>query len=155
MASRKKNNKTHTAGKGKNTHQMPGLIFNNVTVEEDTDNQKKAINRNDLIDSLRKSPNYSPKAKQWMWVGVIGISAIIFVLWGWAMKVQISFFNWNKTPESALLQKNQNNWDTLFVEAKEERQQSLAEKEVKDIVRHVLSNSILSATSTSSTSTTN
>lgn len=134
---------------------MPGLVFNNVTTQEDIDSQKKTVNRNDIIDSLQKSPNYSAKAKQWMWIGVIGISAIIFVLWGWAMKTQISFFNWGKTPESALLQKNQTNWDAIFAEAKEQRQQELIKLEVKDALKQVISNANINLSTNKTITTTN
>ncbi len=56
----------------------------------------------------------NPKAKMWLWIGVSSITAIILVLWGWATSISLASFSWEKTPEKKLVEKSQNEWDTLF-----------------------------------------
>ena len=65
---------------------------------------------------LEKFRRSQTKAKSWLWLGVVGISMIIFFFWGWSMVSNISLFSWRHTQENQLIQKTQNDWNQIFAE---------------------------------------
>lgn len=109
------------------------------------------LSAEDLIDFLAKSPQYGGKTKQWMWLGVIGMSAMIFILWGWSLKTQLSSFSWRNTPEKTLLNRAQTNWDAVYDETKKsELEKELNKREIKNSIQTMLSQSASKTTQTSS-----
>lgn len=105
---------------------MPSLIYQNIKLEDeaqctiipsnsDNSGQKKSRQekkaQENILETYKRSQN---KAKSWMWMGVVGISAIIFFFWGWSVVLRITTFNWNKSGEKTLIQNSQEDWNKLF-----------------------------------------
>lgn len=73
-------------------------------------------------EKLEKFRNAQTKTKGWLWVGVIGISGIIFFFWGWSLVSNISLFDWKKTQEKTMIQRTQSDWNELFTETEAQQQ---------------------------------
>lgn len=99
----------------------------------------------------------NPKAKMWLWVCVGIVSAIILVLWGWATSISLSSFSWEKTPEKKLMEKSQNDWDTLFNNEQARIKNERMKSQIKNILNTIITevNTTTSATSTINVNTTN
>lgn len=99
----------------------------------------------------------NPKAKMWLWIGVSVITAIILVLWGWATSISLSSFSWEKTPEKKLVEKSQNDWDTLFNNEEARIKNEQMKLQIKNILNIIITevNTTTSATSTINVNTTN
>ena len=93
--------------------------------------------------------------KTWLWIGVAGFGGAIFILWIWALRIQLSLFTWQKTPENYLLKNSQNEWNQLFNSTEEIIKRETAKAQIKNIIEEVLSqakstSSAMSETTTSS-----
>lgn len=99
----------------KKTEPMPSLVYQNI-------NPVQENSAPDIQEKLEKFRQAQTKTKSWMWLGVIGISAIIFSFWGWSIVSKISFFNWKKTQENKMMIKTQEDWNEIFIKAEKEEQ---------------------------------
>ncbi len=132
---------------------MPSLMFNDTFSESTPRSPLSLPSSSDfLFESDRTSPrqprysNYSSEAKRYLYAGVILISAIIFVLWGWSLKKQIGSINWADLPEKKMLAARPTDWDSMFAEREANRSAQIAKNQLKELV-----NALSTATSTSST----
>lgn len=92
----------------------------------------------------------NPKARRLMWVGILVFSVAICGIWGWSLKEQIASIKWSETPESKLITKTREDWNTLFKE-----QKIVEEKNnLKNAIHAVLARTNTSSTQTTSTTTT-
>lgn len=84
-------------------------------------------------------------AKIWLWFGVGIFALTIFILWGWALKIRLDYFSWQKTPEKKIVESAKTDWNTYFSDTKK-----LEENKIK--LKEAL-NKILTSTSTSTINT--
>jgi|GEM_PF-2658597 len=111
---------------------------------------------------LEKFRQSQAKSKNWMWLGVFGLSAVIFFFWGWSLISNISLFNWKRTGENTLVKKTQDDWNKIFIETtkKEENKKQIKEKigvlieEFKKQTEINTTNTLPTASSTTEISTT-
>jgi len=108
----------------KKTEPTPNLIY------QDTQQAPENTTPN-IEEKLEKFRQTQTKAKSWMWLGVIGISAIIFFFWGWSIISRISLFNWNKTQENKMIIRTQEDWNDIFTKIEKE------EKEKKELKQQI------------------
>ena len=103
-------------------------------------------------------PQYSPAlrgAKIWMWCGVGIFALMIIVLWGWAMKIRLDAFSWQKTPESRIVNTAKTDWDKYFADTKAlEENKIKIENALKQIVANADTATTTAVTSTPSVSAT-
>lgn len=85
-------------------------------------------------------------AKIWLWFGVGIFTLTIFVLWGWALKIRLDYFSWQKTPEKKIVESAKTDWDKYFSDTKK-----LEENKIK--LKEALNQILANTTSTISTST--
>ncbi len=136
---------------------MPSLVFNEGTITEsatslpiDFPASSELLSASPRTRTPRYS-NYSNEARRFLWAGVLLLTAIIVVLWGWSMKLQFAAINWNSLPEKKLLENNSTDWNKIFAEREAARSEALA----KDRVRLLLTElNALAASSSSATQTT-
>ena len=93
------------------------------------------------------------QAKTMMWAGVIIIGVIIIFFWGWSIKLRISSFSWQATPESKLAQNSQEEWDKLFNNQQEKILKELAMSQMREALKKIASAAETGISSTSSAST--
>lgn len=94
---------------------------------------------------------YNRTAKKIMWFGVIALSLIIIVLWGWAFNLQIALINLTELPEGTLVKKTKIDWDQAFAANKKEiNQKETAKQEIKTILNQIVANSATTTTQTNS-----
>ncbi len=93
----------------------------------------------------------NPAAKMWLWIGVSVITVIILVLWGWATSISLASFSWDKTPEKKLVEKSQNDWNTLF----NNEEARIKNEQMKLQIKNILNTISAQSNSTSTSSTTN
>ena len=142
MATKKKDSK-----KKKIAEPMPSLIFQNVKTEVSPQAKQEKITERPLF-----KPQQVPAirgAKIWLWAGVGIFSLTILLLWGWAMKIRLDTFSWQKTPENKIVQTAKTDWDKYFTETKTLEENK---NKIKDALGQILAN--ISTTTTISTSTT-
>lgn len=87
-------------------------------------------------------------AKRLMWLSVGLFTAVILILWGWAMKINLSNLNFRKSAEGQLLQRSQAEWDRLFNDTMTEQEQVKKTKQIKDNLKQIIT-AIIAASSTS------
>jgi|GEM_PF-5572300 len=99
--------------------------------------------------------NNNNRTRGLMWVGVITLSTVIIVLWGWNMTLKISNINFGLTPEKQMVSNAQNDWNKIFEETKTKagKQQSLSQ--IKNILKEIANAASTNTTSTIPTSTIN
>lgn len=107
-------------------------------------------------EKLEKFRQSQTKAKNWLWLGVISISAIIFFFWGWSLISNLSLFSWKKTQENSLVKKTQTDWNEIFTKtAKEEQEKKLLKDKLGVVLDEIKKQAELDqATTTTSTITT-
>lgn len=108
-----------------NTASMPNPIYQNANPTEPTTTVEQKL------EKFRNSQN---KAKSWMWLGVIGISAIIFFFWGWSLMSNISLFSWKQTQENSLVKKTQSDWNEIFTKTEKEEKEKRQLKEQLGVI---------------------
>ena len=140
MTAKKRVNK-----KKKNPEQMPTLIFQNT--KTDTPAPEKTIER----PIFKPHHNPAPRgAKIWLWIGVGIFSLTIFALWGWAMKIRLDSFSWQKTPEKKMIETAKTDWDKYFAETKTLEENK---NKIKSALEQILTN-VANTTTTINTTTT-
>ena len=108
--------KKRSSKKKKATEPMPSLIFQNVKTEVSTQEKQEKIAERPIF-----KPQQIPAirgAKIWLWTGVGIFSLTIILLWGWAMKIRLDTFSWQKTPENKIVESAKTDWDKYFTETK-------------------------------------
>lgn len=100
--------------------------------------------------SLIRAP--SPVSTRWMWAGVILVSSIIILFWGWSIKLRLTALNWMASPEQNLIEKNKSAWDKIFFDHKEKEKEL---QQLKEIINRIIatSSTIKTETATSTTTT--
>lgn len=102
---------------------------------------------------------YNEAAKKWLWILVSTFTIIILVMWGWATKISLAAFSWNKTPEKKLIDNSKTEWDALFdneaTRIKNERLKLQLKNLVNKIVTEANSSTPATTTMDISTNTTN
>ena len=108
--------KKRSSKKKKATEPMPSLIFQNVKTE---------VSAQEKQEKIAERPIFKPQqipairgAKIWLWTGVGIFSLTIILLWGWAMKIRLDTFSWQKTPENKIVESAKTDWDKYFTETK-------------------------------------
>jgi hypothetical protein len=127
--------------KKKSDGSMPPLIFQNTKTETSIPEK--------IIEKPIFKPQYNPtvrSAKFWLWSGVGIFSLMILILWGWAMKIRLDAFSWQKTPEKKIVETAKTDWDTYFTETK-------TLEENKNKIKNVLNQIMVSIISTTTVST--
>jgi len=91
------------------------------------------------VRAKKENPRYreNPTAITWMWAGVISFSIIIIALWGWAIKIQLSTFRWQTTPENKLMQDSEQYWSDLFNTEQEKLRLETAKTELKSAIDRI------------------
>ena len=87
--------------------------------------------------NLEKFRRSQTKAKSWLWLGVIGMAAIIFFFWGWSIVSNISLFNWKNTQENTLLKKTQNDWNQIFTETTEKQEKKKLSEQLNVVINEL------------------
>ena len=135
---------------------MPSLLFNDGTVKNtsrSSPEMKLPPSAEILSATVAKSAptprysNYSPEARRYLWIGVTLLSGIIFLLWGWSLKLQFTAINWNALPEKKLLDVKPTDWNTIFAEREANRSAAAAKAKIRLLITE------LSAVASSTTST--
>lgn len=108
--------------------------------------------------AFQRQSEYNVNSRRWMWLGVTILGSIILVIWLWSMKLQMTFFDWKKTPESTLIENTKKNWNEIFEENKKDKDTlETAKEEIKNLImqfnRGVATTTILN-TNTSTITTT-
>ena len=93
-------------------------------------------------------------AKMWLWIGVSVFTAIILVLWGWAISIRLSSFSWDKTPEGKLVQTSKTDWNTLFNNEETRIKNEQLKLQLKNLLNKITTETGSPTSTTSSTSTT-
>ena len=108
--------KKRSSKKKKATEPMPSLIFQNVKTE---------VSAQEKQEKIAERPIFKPQqipairgAKISLWTGVGIFSLTIILLWGWAMKIRLDTFSWQKTPENKIVESAKTDWDKYFTETK-------------------------------------
>jgi len=120
-------------------------------------NQLPAESSPKVEQKLESFRNSQKKAKSWLWLGVIGISAIIFFFWGWSLLSNISLFSWKQTQENSLVKKTQSDWNDIFTKTQKAETEKRQLKEqlgaaIEEFKRQAaIGQAASSTTSTSST----
>ena len=91
--------------------------------------RKNIENQEEQVPQERRY--YENPAKMWMWVGVLSIMTIIIVFWAWAMRNQISLFNWQKTSDGKLFKSAQEDLKQML----DEEEKSLNAEEKKEQIK--------------------
>jgi len=135
--------------------QMPSLVFNSIRVTKDTpptEEQAEPIEttktptKNLRENFINEQISRHNKLTYWVWIFVIGMSALIIFFWGYSFWSNISTINWNKTDESQLIKQASGNWGEIFTETKE---QKTTKQEVKNEIKELLNKTLAGMTTTS------
>lgn len=127
--------------KKKKTEPMPSLIFQNT---------KTDVSAREKQEKIAERPIFKPQqipamrgAKIWMWAGVGIFSLTIILLWGWAMKIRLDTFSWQKTPENKMVETAKTDWNKYFAETKTLEENK---RKIKNAIERILANSIVATT---------
>jgi len=128
-----------------NTHPKKQKKINDVVLTElsqpPAPKWQRAPADTSAIHTLHRTPEYDPRAKRLMWLGVTIISAIIFALWGWSLAVQFSLFDINRTQEKSLLNTARNEWNSIYATTRESPlQKKLDNKKIENAIREIIAN---------------
>jgi len=86
-------------------------------------------------------------AKLLLWFGVGIFSLTIFILWGWALKIRLDYFSWQKTPENQLVESTKTDWNKYFADTKESEENKIKIKNaLNQILIHTITTSTVSTT---------
>ena len=147
---------------------MPSLIFNSVTLAKEsvekpvvaatttkTPAAKKATA--DRKENANTRPVFPGNhgAKKYMWAGVMGISATIFFLWGFAMVTKISHINIGGTPEGQLAASAKSDWSEIFEKTKAEETKKQVLNQLKNMIGQMMATATPSTTLENSTTVNN
>ena len=81
-----------------------------------------------LVVKLLPIATPPPGARRLLWLGVVGLSFLMLILWGWSFKMKFAFFDWSTTAEQTMIERNRETWKTLFRERDETKQNKEALK---------------------------
>ena len=96
--------------------------------------------------------SYAPAARRWLWVGVSSFATIILLLWGWSMKLELTFLSLAKSPEGELISKTKTDWNKIFVENKQKQNDTnTIKKQLRDVIAQIVVSSTLPTEITTST----
>ncbi len=90
-------------------------------------------------------------AKLLLWFGVGIFSLTIFILWGWALKIRLDYFSWQKTPENKMIETAKTDWDKYFADTKESEENKI---KIKNALNQILIHTITTSTVNTTTSDT-
>lgn len=128
---------------------MPGLVYQNI-------NELPAEPAPTVEQKLEKFRSSQNKAKSWLWLGVISISAIIFFFWGWSLLSNISLFSWKRTQENNLVKKTQTDWNEIFTKTeKSEKEKRQLKEQLAIMVNEIKKQAAAEQAATSTSSTLN
>ncbi|MBI5729100.1 MAG: hypothetical protein HY983_02580 [Candidatus Magasanikbacteria bacterium] len=104
---------------------------------------------------LKPIGGYNRTAKKIMWLGVVSLSLIIIILWGWAFKLRLALVHFAKSPEGELVQKTKTDWDQAFAteHKKTTAQKANLQQELKTILNQIIANAVPGATTTQNSTT--
>ncbi len=162
--------------KEKEIKQMPSLVYNSIRVTPDDpavlDEPKKTESiKEELIPAEAKKPVAVPnenlrekfvadqmsresKLSFWLWVGVVGLGALIVIFWGYSLWFNVSTINWKKSDENKLLTQTTDDWNKTFQATKEnETQKKLSEAQIKELLSKAIQAQQMKNIPTTTTST--
>ncbi len=94
---------------------------------------------------------YNAAAKKWLWILVSAFTIIIVVLWGWATKISLASFSWNKTPEKQLIDTGKEEWRAIFDDEGARLKNEKLKLQLKNIVNQIVTEANSANTTTSTT----
>ena len=111
--------------------------------------------KKDKKNDYEKEFKLLSQKKFWSWFGVFIFSAVIIIMWGWAMKVNFTSFSWQKTEEKKVMDNVKSDWDNYIKQEKEEFEKMQAKKETRDKLMELaqMADATTTATSTATTTT--
>lgn len=162
MPKKQPSKKTTAAKKkgGAKPEPMPSLIFATGKIEA----AKKTIQTEKAAEPVetptmpaaeeaqRYLPGYNPVARRWMWLGVILVSAIIIIFWGWSLELSVRGVNWHGGSDGQLMTAVQSDWNNAF--AANQKTVSIQDGISAFVSRLAAAKAALAATSTTTTDAT-
>ena len=105
---------------------------------------------NPQVTAARRDPA-TAATKMWFWIGVSSITVIIFILWAWAAKINLTSFNWKKTPEAQLIEKSKEDWRAIFNNEESARQNRQVKSQIKEALNKIMAEANSSTPAASTT----
>lgn len=123
---------------------------------ENSSYETTAVNENSEEKILQqKWEEYAVRqtnARYWFWVGVVGLAAIIIIIWGWSLINQFTLISWKKTSDTALLDKTRSEWDRIFTTNKQKMPEGAdIQNRIKIILKEIAAANSTATTSTATT----
>ena len=66
-----------------------------------------------LHENLPHYGEHDQQRRRWMWFGVVTFAILIVGLWGWALRLRVSIFDWRLSQEFNLVNRAKGDWNTI------------------------------------------
>ncbi|MDO8626498.1 MAG: hypothetical protein Q7K39_03550 [Candidatus Magasanikbacteria bacterium] len=94
-------------------------------------------------------------AESWMWIGVFGLGALIAVIWGISLKVQMETSLWQKGADAKLFKEVKQDWNQAFADRAENQNNAIsARARLSQIIGQLLQTAATSSQSSTPASAT-